>query len=164
SCTVTSRLNKQINSSQTEETTNVFDGLGRMTQTQLSSDPQGVVYTDTTYDALGRAATVSNPHRTCGTDITSSCGTTSYGYDALDRKTSETYPDGSVLTTAYCGPSTLVTDPTNRWRRSSVDGLGRLVEVDEPNAVGVTVASTGCPGTGEPIWVTSYGYDTLGSL
>src|SRR6266566_6592900 len=70
----TSRLNKQINSSQTEATTNVFDGLGRITQTQLNSDPQGVVYTDTTYDALGRAATVSNPHRTCGTDITSSCG------------------------------------------------------------------------------------------
>jgi YD repeat-containing protein len=89
---------------------------------------------------------------------------TTYGYDALGRKISETYPDSSVLTTAYCGPDTLVTDPTNKWRRSRVDALGRLVEVDEPNAVGATVASTGCPGTGEPIWVTSYTYDILGNL
>src|SRR5208337_5563187 len=82
----------------------------------------------------------------------------------LSRKISETYPGGSVLTTAYCGPSTLVTDPTGRWRRSRVDGLGHMVEVDEPNAIGASVASTGCPGTGEPIWVTSYTYDALGNL
>src|SRR5205823_547709 len=84
--------------------------------------------------------------------------------DALGRKTSETYPDNSLLTTAYCGPSTLVTDPAARWRRSRIDGLGRLVEVDEPNSTTATVASTGCPGTGEPIWVTTYGHDTLGNL
>src|SRR5262249_50067505 len=80
------------------------------------------------------------------------------------RKTQETYPDNSVLQTAYCGPSTLVTDPVGKWRRSRVDGLGRLVEVDEPNAVGATVAVTGCPGTGEPIWITSYTFDTLGNM
>jgi len=159
----TASFNKQINPSQTETTTNVFDGFGRVTQSQLNSDPQGVVYTDTTYDALGRVSTVSNPHRT-GTDITTTTGTTTYGYDSLGRKTLETYPDNSVLTTAYCGPSTLVTDPTNRWRRSRADGLDHLVEVDEPNAIGASVASTGCPGSGEPIWVTSYGYDTLGNL
>jgi RHS repeat-associated protein len=156
-------LTKQINSAQSEINTHVFDGLGRLTQSQLTSDPQGTVYTDTTYDALGRVATVSNPYRS-GTDITTSTGITTYGYDALGRKISETYPDNSVLTTAYCGPSTLVTDPTGRWRRSRVDGLGRLVEVDEPNAPGASVNSNGCPGTGEPIWVTTYGYDALGNL
>jgi YD repeat-containing protein len=155
---------RKINLSQTETTTAKVDGLGRLTQTQVNSDPQGTVYTDTTYDALGRMATVSNPYRTCGSDITSSCGSTTYGYDALSRKTSETLPDNSVLTTAYCGPSTLVKDPTNRWRRSRSDALGRLVEVDEPNSSTATVVSTGCPGTGEPIWVTTYGYDALGNL
>jgi RHS repeat-associated protein len=158
-----STLNKPINLSQTETTTNVLDGLGRLTQSQLTSDPQGTVYTDTAYDALGRVATVSNPYRT-GNDPTTTTGTTTYGYDSLGRKTSETYPDGSVLTTAYCGPSTLVTDPTGKWRRSRVDGLGRLAEVDEPNAPGATVNANGCPGTGEPIWITTYGYDTLGNL
>ena len=158
----TATLTKKINSAVNQIRTNVFDGLGRITQTQLS-DPQGTVFTDTTYDAVGRVHSVSNPYRS-GTDPTSSPGLTVYGYDALDRKTSETYPDSSVLTTAYCGPSTLVTDPAGKWRRSRTDGLGRLVEVDEPNAVGATVAATGCPGTGEPIWLTSYSFDAVGNM
>jgi RHS repeat-associated protein len=156
--------NTKLNTSTTKSDTNLFDGLGRLTQTQLTSDPQGTVFSDTTYDAIGRVATVSNPHRVCGTDPTSSCGVTTYTYDALSRKIRESYPDGSALTTAYCGASTLVTDPTKRWRRSRADGLGRLVEVDEPNAVGASVASTGCPGTGEATWITSYTYDVLGNL
>jgi len=154
---------KKINSSLWLDSLTYFDGLARQKQTALVSDPQGTVYVDTTYDALGRVHSFSNPYRQ-GTDPTSSPGITTYGYDAIDRKTSESYPDGSVLTTAYCGPSTLVNDPTGKWRRSRVDGLGQLVEVDEPNAVGASVNSNGCPGTGEPIWVTTYGYDTLGNL
>lgn len=158
STTVSSKLNSTTSLTEVS----VLDGLGRPTQTQLTSDPQGTVFTDTTYDALGRVGTVSNPHRACGTDPTSSCGVTTYAYDALSRKITETYPDGSALTTAYCGASTLVTDPTKRWRRSRADGLGRLVEVDEPNAIGATVASTGCPGSSEPIWITNYTYNPLG--
>jgi RHS repeat-associated protein len=153
----------KITSAMNLTTATVKDGLGRSKQSQLTSDPQGTVFTDTTYDALGRVATVSNPYRT-GSDPTTSAGTTTYAYDALGRKITETYPDGSVLTTVYCGPTTLVTDPTGRWRRSTTDALGRLVEVDEPNAPGASVNSNGCPGTGEPIWVTSYTNDTLGNL
>jgi RHS repeat-associated protein len=154
---------KSINSAAREITTIVFDGLARPTQTQLNSDPQGTVYTSTTYDPVGRVASVSNPYRS-GSDPTTSAGTTMYSYDALNRKTAVTYPDNSALQTAYCGKSTLATDPTGRWRRSITDALGRLVEVDEPNAVGATVNSNGCVGTGEPIWLTSYSYDTLGNL
>ena len=156
-------ISKKLNSSQNVISQSVLDGLGRVTQTQLLSDPQGTVFKDTTYDSVGRVATVSNPYRKGG-DPTSSPGTTSFAYDALGRKISETYPDGSVLTTAYCSNSILVTDPTGHWRRSRTDGLGRLVEVDEPNAVGATVAATGCPGTGEAIFITSYSYDVLGNL
>lgn len=160
----TATLTSTINSSQNEVKTNVFDGLGRISQTQLTSDPQGTVLTNTTYDALGRVATESNPYRS-GTDATSSPGTTTYGYDALSRKITVAYQDNvSVLNTAYCGPSTLVTDPTGKWRRSRVDALGRLAEVDEPNSPTATVASNGCPGTNEPIWVTSYTNDALGNL
>jgi RHS repeat-associated protein len=159
----TATLTSSINSSQNKVETNIFDGLGRVSENQITSDPQGTVLTDTTYDALGRVSTVSNPYRT-GSDPTTSAGTTTYGYDPLSRKISVTYPDSSVLTTAYCGPSTLVSDPTQRWRRSRVDGLGRLVEVDEPNAPGAAVNSNACPGTGEAIWVTSYTLDGLGDL
>jgi len=152
-----------INPTKNLVATKVLDDLGQAKQTQLNSDPQGVVYTDTTYDAFGRVSTVSNPYRS-GTDITSSPGTTSYAYEPLGRKISETNPDNSVLRTAYCGSTTLVTDPAGRWRRSTTDALGRLAEVDEPNASGATVNSNGCPGTSDPIWATSYGYDVLGNL
>jgi RHS repeat-associated protein len=154
---------KSISGSTNQTMTTVFDGLGRVSQSQLNSDPQGTIFTDTTYDSLDRVRSVSNPYRN-GTDITSSPGTTTYAYDALSRKISEIYPDNSVLTTAYCGASTLVTDPTGKWRRSRSDALGRLVEVDEPNAPGAGVTSNGCPGAGEPIWVTSFTNDVLGNL
>ena len=42
----------------------VLDGLSRKSQTQLLSDPTGADYVDTTYDAIGRVASVSNPYRT----------------------------------------------------------------------------------------------------
>jgi RHS repeat-associated protein len=139
----------------------VMDGLGHVVQSQLQSDPQGTVYTATAYYGTGLAKTVTNPYRS-GADPTSSQGTTTIAYDALGRKITETAPDGSVTQTQNCGPNTKVTDPVGKWRRSRLDGLGRLVEVDEPNSTTATV--TACPGSGEPIWVTAYSYDTLGNL
>jgi len=156
---------KTINSSKTLVITSIMDGIGHVAHTQVTSDPQGFVYTDTAYDGSGNVYTVSNPYRSCGgADPTSSCGTTTYLYDTLKRKTSTAYQDGSVLTTAYCGPSTLVADPTLRWRRSVTDGLGRLVEVDEPNSLTAEVHSNGCVAGGDPIWVTSYTLDPLNNL
>ncbi|HXJ40816.1 MAG TPA: hypothetical protein VNH18_16160, partial [Bryobacteraceae bacterium] len=154
---------KSINALQSITSVSVSDGIGHPVQSQLTSDPQGTVFIDTAYDGLGRVKSVSNPYR-MGSDPTTTTGTTSFVYDSLGRKTSETAQDGSIIATAYCGPNTLATDPTGRWRRSRSDALGHLVEVDEPNAVGATVAATGCPGTGEPIWVTSYSYDALNDL
>jgi RHS repeat-associated protein len=153
-------LTRKITSSQNQVTTNVFDGLGRVSQSQLA-DPQGMVYTATTYDADGRVATVSNPYRSIS-DPT--YGFTTNQYDALARLTQVTKPDGSFVKTAYCGSTTLVTDEAGHWRRSTTDALGRLIEVDEPNSPTATVNSNGCPGTGEPIWVTTYSYDTLDNL
>lgn len=136
------------------------DGLRHSVRSMITSDPQTTIYSDTTYDGFGHVWKQSNPYR--NSDPTSSPGTTLYVYDAIDRKISETYPDSSILATAYCGPTTLVTDPTGHWRRSRTDGLGFLVEVDEPNAPGATVNV--CPSTGDPIWITTYGRDVLGNL
>jgi RHS repeat-associated protein len=161
--TPTITTSKKINSAGlTATSVVVLDGLGHIKQTQLTSDPQGTIYADTAYDGLGRVYTASNPYRS-GNDPTTTAGTTTYVYDALSRKLSTTYPDGSVATTAYCGPSTLAADPVGKWRRSRTDGLGRLVEVDEPNAIGATVNSNGCPGQSDPIWITSYTANALGS-
>jgi RHS repeat-associated protein len=151
----------KITSSQNHVTTAVLDDLGRVKQAQLNSDPSGVVYTDTTYDAFGRVLTVSNPYRSTS-DPT--YGITTNQYDALARTIKVTKPDGSFVTTAYCGSTTLVTDEATKWRRSTTDALGRLVEVDEPNSSTASVNSNGCPGTGEPIWITSYSYDVVGNL
>jgi YD repeat-containing protein len=46
-----------------ETSTVVFDGLGRLSQTQLNSDSPTTSYTQTTYDALGRKYQVYNPTR-----------------------------------------------------------------------------------------------------
>jgi len=161
----TATLTKKISSSPALNyiTTNVFDGLGRETESELTSDPSGTDVTVTTYDADGRKASVTNPYRTSGNIVTSTQGTTSYQYDGLNRTVLVTKPDSSTVQTAYCGgSSTLVTDEAGHWRRSSTDGLGRLIEVDEPNSTTATVSA--CPAGGDPIWVTTYTYDGLDDL
>jgi RHS repeat-associated protein len=138
---------KKINPTQTMTTVAIADGVGHVKQTQLTSDPQGTVYTDTTYDGLGRIRTVSNPYRS-GSDPTTTLGTTTYFYDALSRKCLEVPPDGTLPTgnicpstqpandlfTTYYGSTTTVTDQTNRSRASATDGLGRLTQIFEDPA------------------------------
>jgi len=138
-------LTTQINSSIGKVETNVFDGLGRVTQHQLADPNQGTIYTDTTYDALDHTASVSNPYRSTG-DPT--YGVTTYFYDALDRTCLVVPPDGTLpsgstcpttqptdtVFTIYSGNTTTVTDQAGNQRRSTTDALGRLTEVDEPGA------------------------------
>src|SRR6266481_5222852 len=101
---VTNVTTAKITASQNHVTTSVLDDLGHVKQSQINSDPSGVVYVDTAYDGLGRVATASNPYRTTS-DPT--YGTTTNQYDALGRTTKVTKPDGSIVTTAYCGSTTL---------------------------------------------------------
>jgi YD repeat-containing protein len=151
---------------------NQYDGLGRLTQGQLTSDPAGTDYVDTTYDLLGRVSSVSNPYRVTGDPISSaypSDGITSYSYDALNRKILQIQPD-SVTTSAgvscqtpavyssaqqwnYAGNTVTSTDEVgNQWQRTT-DGLGRLTRVLEPNGAAQS-----------PTLETDYTYDPLGDL
>ena len=155
----TQTATKKLNSSQSVTTVSTMNGLGAVIQTQLTSDPQGTITTKKTLDGLGRDYTVYNPYRSTS-DPT--YGYATYVYDALGRTTTVTKQDSSVVTTQYCGQETLVTDEASHWRRSKTDGLGRLIEVDEPNSTTATVNV--CPGTGEPIWVTTYTNDALNNL
>ena len=142
-------------SSVTETSTTVFDGLGRVSQTQLNSDPSGVTYTPITYDLLGHESTVYNPTRCsppttkCATETT--WGYTTTNYDGLDRVTSVVEQDGSVVSMTYdqtnpnsTGTCTTVADEAGHKRTTCTDGLGRLVEADEPGVGG----GAGTPGTG----------------
>jgi YD repeat-containing protein len=120
------------------------------------TDPQGIVYTDTTYDALGRKHTVSNPYRSTS-DLT--YGLTTFGYDGLSRVKTVTTSDNAVVTTDYSGNQTTVTDQGGKPRRSLTDALGRLTRVDEPNK------DTGALGdVTSPVQPTSYSYDALDDL
>ena len=140
----------QITSSLSRLETTVFDGLGRVGQTQLNSDPEGVTYTDTTYDSMDRVATVSNAYRSTS-DPT--YGVTTYQYDALGRITQVLQPDNSPVSTSYTGNCTTVTDEAGKTRKSCSDGLGRLTQLFE--------APTG---PGALNYETDYQYDALDNL
>ncbi|HET6843359.1 MAG TPA: RHS repeat-associated core domain-containing protein [Candidatus Angelobacter sp.] len=112
----------------TDSATTYFDALFRPNQTQHVTSG-GTVTVNTTYDALGRASTVTNPFYSTS-DPT--YGTTQSQYDALGRVTQVTKQDGSISTVSYSDNCTTSTDEAGKQRRSCTDGLGRLIEVDEP--------------------------------
>jgi YD repeat-containing protein len=125
----------------------LLDGLGRTTQTQLTSAPAVSDIIDTTYDANGRVYSVTNPYRNPPGPDDPPKGTTYYLYDSLGRKTKQTNADNTNLSWLYTGNVTTATDENlNSWTRTT-DALGRLTGVGEPNG-----SSTG------------YVYDTLGNL
>lgn len=103
-------ITKKSNTSPNVVETGTVDGLGRLSEIQLNSDPSDTDYTFITYDADGRKATQTNPYRTM-TDAT--YGITSYSYDALKRITLVTNPDASTVQTLYTGRATEVTDEGN---------------------------------------------------
>jgi hypothetical protein len=62
------------------------------------------------------------------------------------------------FTTEYDAEFTTVTDQAGKKRRSRLDGLGRLVRVDEPDSVG------NLGGTTAPVQPTDYAYNVLDNL
>ncbi|HSY91514.1 MAG TPA: RHS repeat-associated core domain-containing protein [Candidatus Binatus sp.] len=143
-----------ITSSLNKTTTSVVDGFGRLSQTQLNSDPSGATYTQTTYDPLGRKYLVYNPTRcsppttNCGTETT--WGYTTYNYDALNRVKSVAEQDGSTVSASYLGNCTTATDEAGIARESCVDALGRITGVWEaPSSLN---------------YETDYAYDALNNL
>ena len=159
--TSTTMNQKMDNTPRYITSTVLLDGLGRTIHQQLNSDPEGVDYTDTTYDSLGRVASESNPYRSTS-DPT--YGITSYVYDALSRICVVVPPDGTTLSgstcpgsqptndifTTYSGASTTVTDQAGKKRSSTINSLGFLTRVTEdPGGLG---------------YLSSYTYDPLGNI
>jgi RHS repeat-associated protein len=162
SAQISESASQQLNTTSTEVHTTLADGLGNAIQTQFTSDPDGVTYVDTTYDAEGRKIAVSNPYR-----ITSS-GTTYYQFDALNRVTQMAPPDGTQpplpwngsntclkgnVCTVYSGHNTTVTDEAGNARTTQTDALGRMVSVLED------------PGSSPHLnYQTLYAYNLLNNL
>ena len=146
SVVVTEKLTSSVNKTSTA----VVDGLGRPFQTQLNSDPEGVTYSQTQYDQLGRKYKVWNPTR-CS-NPTANCGESSWGFttttfDALGRPTLVTKQDGSQVQTSYYGNVTTVTDEAGNLRQSLSDAAGRLIQVNEPGGSGGSFTSGTGSGT-----------------
>jgi RHS repeat-associated protein len=145
-----------------------LDSLDRPVQSVLVSDPDGVTTVATTYDSTGRVASVTNPYRSTG-DPT--YGISAPTYDGLDRPTQVQEPDNSIVQAFYganvvsgggiasqacssgaLGYPVLGVDETGRKNQVWIDGLGRTVETDQPDANGnLTVPSC-------------YSYDPLDDL
>ena len=137
-----------------------FDSSGRISSMVLVSDPDGATTSALGYDSLGRLQSVSNPYRTTS-DPT--YGIQSWAFDGLGRTIKTTYPDGSAAQNFYgstvaqaggnasqlcssgtygLGYPTLTVDPSGRKKESWNDGLGRLIEADEPDSSGNLTLAT----------------------
>lgn len=135
------------------------DGIGRLYETKLISDPEGTINTRTSYDALGQTYQVWNPTR-CDPMTDSSCsGESTWGistttYDALGRVTSQVDADqvGTKSWTYYGNQTTFTDENGNKWVRTT-DALGRLTKVLEPNGSGQTASME-----------SDYTYDPLNNL
>jgi YD repeat-containing protein len=122
------------------------DGLARPTEV-LQYDPAGNVHMVTHYDNMGRAQEVSAPYRTGESAVY-----TSTTYDVLGRPVTVTNPDSSTVHFDYNGNRVTVTDEANVQRRQTLNGLGQLTKVEEPN-----------PTLDNPV-ITTYGYNVSGAL
>ncbi|HEY6349560.1 MAG TPA: hypothetical protein VI636_09140 [Candidatus Angelobacter sp.] len=97
------------NSAGVVSSTAIVDGIGHPIHLQ-HADPEGTIYSDTTYDGLGQKLTQSNPYRQQGE---ATYGIVQYNYDALGRAISITNQDGTSSRTTYAGTATEVTDEGN---------------------------------------------------
>jgi len=127
----------------------LLDDLGRPRQTQILSDPQGILYQDTEYDEKGNITSTSNPYYSVAD---STYGITTYVYDAHRRKRIQTAPDGSVKKWSFQGLYSWYRDENNRSWMNKYDAYNRLVSVTEPGVNGASSTET------------DYTYDDLNNL
>ena len=74
-----------------------------------------------------------------------------YNYDGLGRTTQKELPDGSITHYSYAGNTVTVTDPAGKTKTFTIDALGNLTQVQEPDPALGTVS-------------TNYTYDMLNHL
>jgi len=126
---------------------------------------------------IGSYVLTSNPYRAATAELASGLSTMGWTRTRTDRRgravETQTFvasgdnlpgPWGTnenstgVVSTAYDGIFTTVTDQAGKVRRSMVNALGQLVRVDEPDA------NNNLGAQNAPLQATSYQYDVLGDL
>ena len=133
-------------------TTTEYDGAGR---TVAVTDPAGD-RTTSSYDGHGWLSTTTTPegNRAGATEAERAAATTTRGYDAVGRLTTEEVPDpagGEELATRYSydelGRLTHVEDPTGATTTREYDAAGQLLAVTDPI-----------------LRITRYGFDPAGRV
>jgi len=102
-----------------------YDAKGRETRIENTLFDGTLAYVDTEYDALGRVARKSLPHK--GT----AQGWTTYSYDAIGRTISATAPDASMVTTSYNGLTTTGTNAKGQQTITVKDFKGNVVSITD---------------------------------
>lgn len=153
----------KLDASRTVKSYNYVDPLGRPSRSFSSEGGVSYIAGDTIYDNLGRVWKVSNPYRTTTrngvADLSHTSDWTVSHFDTLSRVDYVTLPDASLVQTSYQGIYTTVTDQAGGQRRQKTDALGRIVRVDEPDAVSGSLGTLDAP-----VQPSFYQYNTQGNL
>ncbi|MBI5280355.1 MAG: RHS repeat-associated core domain-containing protein [Candidatus Solibacter usitatus] len=113
------------------------DGLGRTIRAEKGYGTTTVSVVETEYgpcacSATGKVKRVSQPYAPGGTKYW-----TEFEYDARGRTVKVTPPGSAGFTTyLYEGNTVKVTDPAGKWKKHTMDSLGRLLKVTEPRPGG----------------------------
>lgn len=134
-------------------TRTTVDGLGRTAKVETGYGGTTVSVAETEYDSCGCSPTgkmhrTALPHAPGATPVW-----TTYSYDGIGRTLTATTAGTETTSTTnyvYQGNTVTVTDPAGKWKKYTMNALGQLVQVNEPNPAG----------TGYADYVTTYAYDT----
>jgi len=122
-----------------------YDGVHRIIQAVDANNGQ----INTSYNAMGRVASRTNPFTAGGSPGPS----TAYTYDALGRVTLVTLPDTQTVQTSYSGTTVTIRDQVYRRIKRETDGLGRLIKVTEQDVATALLTQE-----------TTYNYNLLDKL
>lgn len=150
---VSSQQTNYLDSSNSVNVYNYYDGLGRIIQTKKSAENNNFETKDFVYDNRGNLQKESLPYFSSGSAKTASTSTAqlyaTYIYDVLNRKTSIANAVGAT-SYAYKNWQTTITDTNQKQKDYFYDAYNNLTEVREHN--------------GADIYITAYVYDPAGNL
>ena len=136
-------------------TRTTMDGLGRTVKVETGYSTTTVSVAETEYDSCGCSPTGKMKRTALPHDPGAMQVWTTYTYDGIGRTlTKSTVGTDTTSTTNYLyqGNTVTVTDAVGNWKKYTMDALGQLTQVNEPNPAGGLD------------YVTTYTYDTLGHL
>jgi RHS repeat-associated protein len=132
-----------------------FDGAGRGFRTR-SLTANGYISSDIEFDEIGMVKRTYNPYTVAALNTERPEGIKFSEvtlFDSLGRTLRTKLPDDTIVEAQYSGLVATMTDQAGKKRRQTMDALGRLIRVDEPNADGLLDVG------GVPAQPTYYEYD-----